>query len=57
VIINFIVSLIYNLSISNNGPLAVVTNTAVAFLYRLAEGAFYYLAALYIEDWCKKNEK
>jgi hypothetical protein len=56
-IINFIVSLIYNLTIKKYEPSSVITNETMTLLYNLVQGVFYYLAALFIEKWCKKNEK
>jgi hypothetical protein len=56
-IINFIISLMYNLIIKNYEPLSVLTNVTMTFLYNLVQGVFYYLAALFIEKWCIKNEK
>jgi len=56
-VITFILSLIYNLTTYDINLTAIITNITMTLLYRLVEGVFFYLAALFIEKWCIKNEK
>jgi hypothetical protein len=56
-ILTFFIYLVYNLIIVKNDPMATLTNSLMTLIYRLVEGIFYYLVALFIEKWCKKNDQ